>query len=127
MLKNLGYAGTYRDDNISVSVLLENPLEYGLEPTDLVFSVVFRAKNTVTLRLEDFTFYIMDEANSLYNTQNTPYSKPAVEIDYDDDEPMRNPDRLIYTGFKHDFFYQDLRIAFYYQHYKNISIIELKH
>jgi hypothetical protein len=31
MLKNKGIAGAYHDENISVGVLLENPLDYELE------------------------------------------------------------------------------------------------
>jgi len=44
MLKNFGYDGTYNDENISVSVLLENPLKCGFEATELIFSVVLRTK-----------------------------------------------------------------------------------
>ena len=56
MLKNLGYDGAYHDESISVNVLLENPVDYGLEATELVFSVRVRSKGGDNLRLDDFTF-----------------------------------------------------------------------
>ena len=126
MLKNYGYDGAYRDGNISVSVLLENPLEYGFEASTLVFSVMFKAGNNEAAvpRLEDFTFSIMDEANRLYSTQSRPYLK---EITSEDDEPVRKPDGLIITDFNYDFLFQDLRIAFFYRPYGKTGIIELKH
>jgi hypothetical protein len=129
VLKDYGYDGAYHDERISVSVMLENPLDYGLDVADLVFSVKARAKDggAVALRLEDFTFYIMDESNRLFNTQHTPYTAPAVENDPDDDEPARWPDALIRTGFEHGFLFQDLRIAFYYRLYGAIRIIKLSH
>ena len=126
MLKNFGYGGAYRDVSVSVSVTLENPLECGLEATELVFSVALRAKNGDTLKLEDFTFCVMDEANQLYKTQSIPYTKPDIEI-ISDDEPVRRPDGLIHTGFMHEFLFQDLRIAFHYRPYKKLKIIALKH
>ena len=129
MLKNYGYDGAYRDDNISVSVMLENPLEYGLEADTLVFGVILKAKNSEASvpRLEDFTFSIMDEADRLYETQSIPCSKSDTEMASEDGEPARKPDGLITTGFNHDFLFQDLRIAFYCPPYEKTHIIELKH
>jgi len=126
MLKNLGYVGTYHDNNISVNVLLENPIDYGLEPTALVFSITLKAKNDSVLQPEDFTFYIMDETDRLYNTQAIPNPTSSIEA-APDDEPVRQPDMLIHTDFQHEFLFQDLRIAFYYRPYMKISIIKLKH
>ena len=126
MLKNFGYDGAYNDKHISVNVLLENPLTHDLEASKLVFSVAVKGKNGEPPRLDDFTFYIMDEANRLHNTQIAPYSK-IIEADPDDDEPVRQPDGLILTDFKSDFLFQDLRIGFYYQPYQTISIIQLSH
>ena len=127
VLKNFGYDGAYHDMSISVSVLLENPLEWGIEATELVFSVALRAKNGDTPNMEDFTFYVMDEADRLYDTRIIPYSKPVIETPLDDGERERRPDGLIYTDFKHHFLFQDIRIAFQYRFYRKISIIELKH
>ena len=127
MLKNLGYDGTYHDENISVNVLLENPLDYNLEAAKIVFSVLLRNKKGDALKLEDFTFYVMDEADHLYNVQSIPYKKPINETTLDDDEPVRQPDGLIQTEFKHNFLFQDLRIAFHYRPYTKIHIIRLKH
>ena len=127
MLKNLGYDGAYHDENISVSVLLENPVEYGIDAAQLVFSVALRANNRshTAPHIDDFTFYIIDETHYIYNTQYMPYSKPAAE-ELPDDEPIRQPDGLIHTELKHKFLFQDLRIAFYYRPYKKINIIDLK-
>ena len=126
MLKNLGYDGVYHDENISVSVLLENPLDYGLNATELLFSVTLRAQNGSqnALRMDDFTFYVMDEANRIYNAQTALYSQPADETTLDD-EPIRQPHGFIHTHFEYDFLFQDLRIAFFYLPYRKISIIEL--
>ena len=126
MLKNLGYDGAYHDENISISILLENPLNVGLESSALVFSVTFRTKNGNVPRHEDFTFYVMDETNLLHNVQSAPYSKRIAEPDTDD-EPVRRPDGLIHTNLQPDFLFQDLRIAFYYRPYMKIQIIKLKH
>ena len=127
ILKNLGYAGAYRDENIVISLLLENPRDIGLQSSTIVFSLHIRDVSGDTPKLDDFTFYIMDEENKLYNTQSTPCSKPTIESDPDDDEPVRCPDGLIYTGFRHYFLFQDLRIAFYYKPYNKINIIALNH
>jgi hypothetical protein len=127
MLKNFGYDGTYRDEKMSVSVMLENPLDYGLESTELVFSVTVKGKNGNSPQLEDFTFYVMDEANRLYNTQSTPRFKHSTEAAPEDDEPLIKPDGLITTKLNHEFLFQDLRIAFFYRPYGKIFVIELKH
>ena len=129
MLKNYGYGGAYRDDKISVSVLLESPLEYGLEANNLVFSVTLNSKNNEAAvpRLEDFTFHIMDEAGRLYNTENAPCLKPDTEMSAKTEEPIRKPDWLIVTTFNHEFLFQDLRIAFLYRPYGKTNIIELSH
>jgi len=128
MLKNSGYSGAYRDENISVSLLLENPLEHNLEATALVFSVALRATNGDTPRLDDFTFYIMDEANHLYNAHISPHKKIVTDVkDQSDDEPVHSPDGLIHIWLKHAFLFQELRIAFYYRLYEKVNIIRLQH
>ena len=128
MLKNYGYGGAFRDENITVSLLLENPLDHGLEASALVFSVSLSAKNNSLIpHIEDFTFYIMDEDNRLYNTQKMPIIDCAVEAGLDDEEPILQPDILIYADFQYNFLFQDLRICFRYRHYDSIRIIELTH
>ncbi len=110
MLKHLGYDGAYHDENISVSVLLENPLEHGLDLATIVFSVTTRAKDGAASvpSMEDLTFYLMDEDNRLYNTRM-----------------VRAPYKLIYTDLKHEFLFQDLRLVFYYRPYERLEIIGL--
>ena len=127
MLKNFGYDGTYRDEKISVSVMLENPLDYGLEATELVFSVIVKGRNDSSARLEDFTFYVMDEANRLYNTHRTTRFKHSGEEGPVDDEPPVTPDALVTTRLHHEFLFQDLRIAFFYRPHETIHVIALKH
>lgn len=125
MLKHLGYSGTYNDENISVSILLENPIEHPLQPILLTFSVRVQIKSNHPniLRPENIAFYILDESNDLHNTKKLPY---LIDIP-DDDEPVCKPDYLICAAFKHDYIFQDLRIAFYYRPYEKINIINLKH
>ncbi|TCL58894.1 hypothetical protein EDD76_10564 [Kineothrix alysoides] len=125
MLKNLGYDGAYNDENISVSVLLESPLEHDLDALMLTFSITVKEKSgtSTMVGIEDFTFYVMDEFNHLYNAKVSQYLKDMQE----DDEPVRKPDGLIYMEFQHHFLFQDLRIAFYYRPYAKINIINLKH
>ena len=127
MLKNFGYDGAYHDEDISVSIMLENPLDWELETTALVFSVALRAKNKDLSQLSmlDFTFYIMDESNRLYNTEIRLCSK--IMYKEKDNEPIRQPDGLVCADFKHEFLFQDLRIAFYYQPYEKLHIIKLQH
>jgi len=114
MLKNKGYAGSYRDENISVGVLLENPTEHNLDAADIVFSVTLKNKSGNALTPNDFVFYVMDETNQLYNTRLAPRANSIAEI-------------LICANFEFKFLFQDLRIAFYHRHYKHINIIELQH
>ena len=117
MLKHLRFSGILHDENMSVEVTLENSTDYGFETATLLFSVTVKSKNSdgITSKLEDFTFYIMDEANNLYEAQSMP--APAVETDPDDDEQIQRPDGLIHSDFKHDFLWQDIRIAFNYLPY----------
>lgn len=125
MLKNFGYDGVYYNQDIAVSVLLENPSDYDLEAATLVFSVTIRDKRngTANLHLEDFSFYIMDEQNHIYNTKKAAGLQSSVK----DNEPVRNPDILILTEFRPEFLFQDLRIAFYYEPYRQFHLIELRH
>jgi len=118
MLKNKGYAGSYRNENISVGVLLENPAEHNLDAADLVFSVTLKDKDGGILPPEDFTFYIMNESNQFYNTRIVAHSNTTAET---------SADILICTDFEFDFLFQDLRIVFYHTPYKHINIIELQH
>ena len=125
MLKNFGYDGVYYNQDITVSVLLENPSDYDLEAATLVFSVTIKDKRsgTANLHLEDFSFYIMDEQNHIYNTKKAVGLQSSVK----DNEPVRNPDILLLAEFRPEFLFQDLRIAFYYEPSQQFHIIELKH
>lgn len=127
MLKNLGYDGVYRDQDITVSALLENPLDFGLDAGTLVFSISIRnkRKGAKNLTLEDLSFYIMDEKDRIYSTQKMPYIPPTEGARAEDDEPLPDPDGLILTDFKHEFLFQDMRIAFRYGPYQQLRIIEL--
>lgn len=128
MLKNLGYYGTYHDKRISISVLLENPQDYGFDPSDLLFSVTVRDKQSDTgspLSMEDFSFYIMDEQHCIYNTKAVldvqPYLRAAA-----DDESSRRPNGLIFTDFRAEFLFQDLRVVAYCKPSLQFYIIELR-
>ena len=127
MLKHLKFSGLFNDENLSVSVTLENPADYGLASSLLVFSATIKPKGHFT-KLEELTFYIMDEADLMHNTWQmavpdiTAFSNESYEP-----EPPYQPDGLLLTDFKHDFLFQDLRIAFYCRHYQTFGIIELNH
>lgn len=127
MLKDCGYGGAYHDKDISVSMLLENPLDCGLEAASLVFSVIIRDKRTgsARLNLEEFTFYIIDEDNFIYNTQKVFGQNPKIQEIPGDDEPVRKPDCLISTEFRPEFLFQDMRAVFYCEHQKQLHIINL--
>lgn len=129
MLKNFGYDGVYHDPNVTVGALLENPIDYGIDAGTLVFSITIRDKRrkVTNLTIEDFSFYIMDEQGRLYNTQTMPYLQPKDEAEIEGDESVRNPDGLIFTEFRHEFLFQDLRIAFRYGSCQRLYIIELGH
>jgi hypothetical protein len=127
MLKLYGYDGVYRDDNITVSVLLENPREFNIKVDAIAFSVMMKDKNGDILPSDDFTFYVTDEANIMYNTRQAPYLIPDTDAYGDDDEPVSHPHILIYTDFRPEFLFQDIRVAFYYCPIKKIRIIDLEH
>ena len=105
--------------------MLENPADFGIETSSLVLSVAVKSKTSDILKIEDFDFHIMDEADSLYGTKSVP--APHVETDLDDDEPAYRPDWLIVTDFKHEFLFQDLRVSFHYKPYQKHCIIALNH
>ena len=127
MLKDCGYGGAYHDKDISVSMLLENPLDCGLEATSLVFSVIIRDKRTGSAKFspEEFTFYLVDEANFIYNTQKAFGPYPKIQEIPEDGEPVREPDCLIFTEFRSEFLFQDLRAVFYCEHQRQFHIINL--
>jgi len=127
MLKHLKFSGIFHDDNLSVNVTLENPADYGFAATDLLFSIMVSVKSNIGIipRPEDFTFYVMDETNCMHNTQIILTSAGVTLTE--NAEPEKQPNWLILADFKSDFLYQDLRIAFYYQLYQRINIIELRH
>jgi len=122
MLKHLKFSGAFHDDNLSVNVTLENPADYRFQTTSLLFNVTVNSKcsNSTAPNLEDFTFYVMDEANHLHNTQIIKHPRPI-------DSGGAAHEILVYTGFKRDFLFQDLRVAVYYHPYQSINIIELRH
>ena len=122
MLKQLKFSGIYYDDDLSVNITLENPYEHNFTEEHLLFSVKVRNKGNDGNfpKTEDFTLYIMDEANCMYNT------KPATTADFGN-KLESNLIWLVFTEFKRDFLFQDMRIAVYYHPYQIISIINLNH
>ena len=122
MLKHLKFSSIFHDDDLSVNVTLENPLDHGFTAEYLLFSMAVKTKNGNgnPLGMENFTVYIMDEANYMYNTQHTTLAGP-------NDEPEPKLEWMVFTEFKRDFMFQDLRIAVYYHPYQSISIINLNH
>ena len=128
MLKNSGYSGAYRDDDITVDVIMENPLNHGLNADTLAFGVMVKPANnsTVSPRLDDVAFYIMDEANNLYNTRTAVWKRSDAETDDpDDDKSAHTLRQLIYAALKPEWLYQDMRVAFHYKEHDFIGIISL--
>lgn len=128
MLKDLVYAGTYRDKDISVIVILQSPLDYGLNANTMAFEVMVAAKSdsTVAPLLKDFTFYIIDEANLFYNVRNATYSSLRVDMIINPEESPHTQKRLILTEFMPEFLYQEMRVGFYYKPYNHIEMITLE-
>jgi hypothetical protein len=109
MLKGIIFSGKYCDEYLTVSVTSEEPLSHGLDSGTLSFSFTIKESvNTDAPRTDDFTFYLMDEADRLYNTRLERVI-PADTLSRD----AREPNPLILAEFKPDFLYQDLRVAFY--------------
>lgn len=129
MLKNLGYYGTYHDQDISISVLLENPLHCGLEPSKLVFSVIVKdkLKQAQALGLSDCTFYIMDEQNRIYNAEKLLGVQPEMEAPAVEGEEVHHPDGLIAADCRPEFLFQDLRIVVYCEAGQKFRVIPLRH
>jgi len=125
LLKNLKFSGVYHDESVSVHVTLENPADYSLDASALLFSVTVKDKSGGALSPKDVNFYIMDEANHMYNTHCLP--APSDEGCIEDNEPAYRPGWLIVTDFKPDFLYQDLRVVFYFKPCQKINVIELNH
>lgn len=128
MLKNLGYYGIYRDQNISISVLLENPLHCGLEPSKLVFSVIVKDKQEKekALGFEDCTFYIMDEQDHIYNAEKLLGVQPEMDTLTAEDEATRRPDGLIFADFRPEFLFQDIRVVAYCEAGQQFRVIPLR-
>ena len=130
MLKDFGYAGTYRNDDISVDAILENPLNYGLKADLLAFLVTIKHKhdNVHALRLEDFKFYLMDESDQLHNVRSVEdISLDAIVTAANESDSPHILKTLITIDLKHELLYQDIRIAFCYQSQDCIKIINLNH
>lgn len=129
MLKNLGYYGTYHDPNISVSVLLENPLDFCIDPSKLVFNVMVKNKRqgTKPCSFESCTFYIMDEQNRIYSTDKVACAQSDAKAKEAEDEAAQCPDGLILAEFKPEFLFQNLRVVFYDEPGQQLHIIALKH
>ena|GEM_PF-2536517 len=132
MLKNMSYEGTYRDEDIDVSVVLENPLDCSLNANTLAFSVFVESNHDDNAApfMDDFVFYVMDDNYRLYNMQFVPYkdSRPSTlpPFEPEDDEPISIPSGIIYTELRPEFIFHDLRVAFYYRRYNRMEIIKLQ-
>ena len=128
MLDKLGFSGEYRDRDISVDIMLENPLEYGIDAGNLLFSIKIsqRSADAPILRINEFSFYIMDKYNRMYNVQDAlvPTEKEAAIVL---DCSISAINGHIQTKLRPIFLYHDIRIAFYYQLYNRIEIITLTH
>jgi hypothetical protein len=156
MLTEIGYHGVYRDENISVSLLLENPLRYGLASGVLLFSVAIRPRDSVIdgfgddtlscinnvidggneygvsiMSLNDFTFYLMDEHNHMHNVQSVPHSALSAVVKSgiaEDTQSLELATRgFIKADFKCEFLYQSMRVAFYYEPYERIEVVGLRY
>ena len=68
MLKDIVYQGTYRGKDLTIGIILENPIIHGLSPDKLAFSVSLKSNADETLWFEDFTFHIVDESECRHST-----------------------------------------------------------
>jgi hypothetical protein len=125
MLKDLAYQGVYRNEDMEISVMMVNPLEHNLTADMLVFNVTINSGHgdTVIWPPDNFTFYLMDEASMIYNLKPVPYLITDVETG-DGNEPLYRYG-LIYTAFKPEFLFQDLRVAFLDRWVNKLELVRL--
>jgi hypothetical protein len=98
---------------MNIDVIMRNPLDYGLESVTMVFDVMVRSKQDgVTLTLDDFAFYIMDEDNRLYNTRNSSHSELGSAAEAVIEDTRHTSRGLILTELRHEWLYQDMRLLF---------------
>ena len=122
MIEDIFYGGTYRDDNIVVTVTLEDPASLGISASKLVFTVAATKTDGEAFPEDSCVFYLMQDNNSIQNTGFIPL------------ESSRNVgsgatchmEGIISTEFRHEYLFQCLRVAFYYLPYDRIEIIQLK-
>ena len=121
MLKNFGYGGVYRDDDVTIGITLENPLDYDLSADVLAFEVKTESKHSGVdaPQTNGITLYIMDEDNRMYNARNTECKRSDTELN--------KHTWLITTDLKPELLYQAIRVAFYYKPHDRIHIIKLQH
>jgi len=123
MLEDVSYNGFYRNKDMSVNVMLDNPMRYNLEADRLAFKVeVIPRRGDATLYVEDFTFYLMSDDNRLHNFEFTLLEQDKV---VEDGVPCAFSG-FMHTAFCPEYLFQCLRIAFYYQPYEHIEIISLE-
>jgi hypothetical protein len=129
MLNIQGIGGQYRGLFLSVDVMLENPLDYGIDPSMMVFDVNISARNdnTDVFSWNDFTFYVLDKHNRLYIAQSIPKSFLSASPVKDTGEPSNALRGLVQLRLRPVFLYHDLRVAFFYHPSNRIKIITLTH
>jgi hypothetical protein len=129
LLKKFNYLGVRRDSEMTIDVVMRNPLEFGLDSTTLVLDILVKPKllGTYTLPFDDFRFYLMDENDDLYNTRSKTHADLGVVADTEHIEDSSRISRgLILTELKHEYLYQDMRLLFYYEPNKKFGIIKLE-
>ena len=128
MLKDFAYQGAYRNKDMDISFMLENPLVHDITADTLVFKVIIKTRDgdIDAPSLDRFSFYLMDEAATIHKFELVPCWGANAATIKGDDEPQCSC-CLIYTGLRPEFLFQDLRIVLYERQYNKLELVRLEY
>jgi hypothetical protein len=117
MIKDLIFGGSYKDENISMEIMLVNPAEHNYGNNTLTFEVRITMKGIAT-DFSEWNFYIMDEQNHIYNAAD------VTELSRDGVSTITV---LAAYHFRPEYLYNDLRLGFLYVPYNCIYFLGISH
>ena len=117
MIKDLTFGGNYKDENISMEVMLVNPTEHNYGNNTLTFEVRIITKG-VAIDFSEWNFYIMDDQHNIYN---------AADVTKLPNDGISTIVVLVGYHFRPEYLYNDIRLGFLYAPYNCIQFIEVSH